>query len=42
VDTLKFYNGRSISDFAGDAGGNNPYGLPKWRGQLNITYQEGP
>ena len=42
VQTLKFFNGTEIIDFAGDVGGNNPYGLPKWRGQANITYEQGP
>jgi hypothetical protein len=42
VETLKQFNGTTIDDFAGDVGGNIPYGLPKWRGQVNITYEQGP
>jgi iron complex outermembrane receptor protein len=42
VETLKNFDGSTIVDYAGDVGGNNPYGLPKWRGQVNITYEEGP
>jgi iron complex outermembrane receptor protein len=42
VETLKQFNGSTIVDYAGDVGGNNPYGLPKWRGQVNITYEQGP
>lgn len=42
VQTLKAFNGTTNIDYAGDVGGNNPYGLPKWRGQVNITYEQGP
>lgn len=42
VQTLKQFNGATTADFAGDVGGNNPYGLPKWRANLNITFEDGP
>jgi outer membrane receptor protein involved in Fe transport len=42
VQTLKQFNGATTADFAGDVGGNNPYGLPKWRANLNITFENGP
>ncbi|HEY2464471.1 MAG TPA: TonB-dependent receptor [Steroidobacteraceae bacterium] len=42
VQTLKAFNGTTTIDYAGDVGGNNPYGLPKWRGQVNVTYEQGP
>jgi len=37
VQTLKQFNGATTADFAGDVGGNNPHGLPKWRTNLNVT-----
>lgn len=42
VQTLKAFNGTTNIDYSGDVGGNNPYGLPKWRGQVNVTYEQGP
>jgi hypothetical protein len=42
VQTLKQFNGATTADFAGDVGGNNPYGLPKWRANANITFEDGP
>lgn len=39
---LKQYDGSQTIDYAGDVGGNNPYGLPKWRANLNVTYENGP
>jgi iron complex outermembrane receptor protein len=42
VQTLKQFNGATTADYAGDVGGNNPYGLPKWRANANITFEDGP